>query len=96
MVYLISFDFTCLILDINLFFLMALPISNRFNDLCGKCLAAMTMLCCLDDRCALFFFLCGRIDQFGFSMHLIVIGLCHARVHGLIHDGWLWACKSCL
>jgi len=21
---------------------------------------------------------------------------CHARMHGLIHDGRLWACQSCL
>jgi len=21
---------------------------------------------------------------------------CHARMHGLIHDGWLRACQSCL
>jgi hypothetical protein len=28
--------------------------------------------------------------------NLILNWRCHARMHGLIHDGRLWACQSCL
>jgi len=26
----------------------------------------------------------------------LLLDICHARMHGLIHDGQLWACQSCL
>jgi hypothetical protein len=34
--------------------------------------------------------------NFNFNLVLIVCMKCHAHMHGLIHDGRLWACQSCL
>jgi hypothetical protein len=38
----------------------------------------------------------NMLNILGFNFLYHKLQLCHARMHGLIHDGRLWACQSCL